>query len=172
MIRLTHIARGSRHLPRCGPPSYALGLTSSQDSRVNRQSCGGAIPAQPHTNFAETLTCPPQRSLTPCWDAVKRSDGRPIDAHVAPHNSYVRAAREWRLRPRVNSQAIATATNMVSKLIGMDWLAIQATQVAMMIRMASSGYQSQFLRTNLKTSKAVSKRTNKTPTVRSVGAID
>ena len=67
---------------------------------------------------------------------------------------------------------IATATNMVSKLIGMDWLAIQATQVAMMIRMASSGYQSQFLRTNLKTSKAVSKRTKKTPTVRSVGAID
>jgi len=67
---------------------------------------------------------------------------------------------------------MATATNMVSKLTRMDWLAIQATQVAMIIRMASSGYQSQFLGANRKTSKAVSKRTNKTPTVRSVGAID
>src|SRR5215208_673067 len=172
MIRLTHIARGSRHLPRCGPPSYALRLTSSQDPRVNRQSCGGAIPAQPHTNFAETLTCLLQRCLTPCWDAVKRSDGRPSDAHAAPHNSYLGAGRERRLRPRVNSQAIATATNMVSKLIRMDWLTIQAAQVAMMIRMASSGYQNQFLRANLKTSKAAIERTNKTPTVRSVGAID
>ena len=114
----------------------------------------------------------PQRSLTLCWDAVKRSDGRPSNAHAAPHNSYVRAGRERRLRPRVNSQAIATATNMVSKLIRMDWLTIQAAQVAMMIRMASSGYQNQFLRANLMTSKAASKRTNKTPTVRSVGAID
>jgi len=84
----------------------------------------------------------------------------------------VGAARERRLRPRVNSQAIATATNMVSKLIGMDWLTIQAAQVAMMITMASSGYQNQFLRANLMMSKAASKRTNKTPTVRSVGAID
>ena len=76
------------------------------------------------------------------------------------------------MRPRVNSQAIATAKNMVSKLIRMDWLTIQAAQVAMMIRMASSGYQNQFLRANLMTSKAASKRTNNTPTVRSVGAID
>ena len=76
------------------------------------------------------------------------------------------------MRPRVNSQAIATATNMVSKLIGMDWLTIQAAQVAMMIRMASSGYQNQFLRANLMMSRVASKRTNKTPTVRSVETID
>src|SRR5215208_6124664 len=168
MIRLTHIARGSRHLPRCGPPSYALRLTSSQDPCVNCQSCGGAIPTQPHTNFAETLTCLPQRCLTPCWDAVKRSDGRPVDAHAAPTIPMFALP----VSGDCVLGSIATATNMVSKLIGMDWLAIQAAQVAMMIRMASSGYQNQFLRANLMTSKAASKRTNKTPTVRSVGAID
>ena len=89
---------------------------------------------------------------------------------VSRRSSYADLKR--RLHPRVNTQAKITTTNIVIKLGEDDWLTIQVTQVAMMIRTASTGYQNQFLRANRKTSNAVGTMTNKTPMVRSVEATD
>ena len=52
------------------------------------------------------------------------------------------------------------ATIMVRALMGVVWVVIQVTQVAMMIRMARSGYHNQLLRAKLMTARYDSKMTN------------